>query len=86
MLKNGMNYTDKLKHIVYNCQMCGACGVSCNYAMDMEVMQPITEFRIQCVEDGQTSPALDKVVASLRKQVPWCLFRASEAPGRKAWG
>ena len=67
MLKNGMNYTDKLKHIVYNCQMCGACGVSCNYAMDMEVMQPITEFRIQCVEDGQTSPALDKVVANLKK-------------------
>jgi Fe-S oxidoreductase len=67
MLKNGMNYTDKLKHIVYNCQMCGACGVSCNYAMDMEVMQPITEFRIQCVEDGQTSPVLDKVITSLKK-------------------
>jgi Fe-S oxidoreductase len=66
MLKNGMNYTDKLKHIVYNCQMCGACGVSCNYAMDMEIMQPITEFRIQCVEDGQTSPALDKVIANLK--------------------
>jgi len=67
MLKNGMNYTDKLLHIVYNCQMCGACGVSCNYAMDMEVLQPINEFRIRCVEDGKTSPALDKVIANLRK-------------------
>jgi Fe-S oxidoreductase len=67
MLKNGMNYTERLKHIVYNCQMCGACGVSCNYAMDMEVMQPITEFRIQCVDDGQTSPALDNVITNLRK-------------------
>jgi Fe-S oxidoreductase len=68
MLKNGFNYTDKLLHIVYNCQMCGACGVSCNYAMDMEVLEPISEFRIKCVEDGKTNPALDKVIAGLRKQ------------------
>jgi L-lactate utilization protein LutB len=66
MLKNGFNYTDKLLHIVYNCQMCGACGVSCNYAMDMEVLQPINEFRIKCVEDGQTNPVLDSVIAGLR--------------------
>jgi len=68
MLKNGFNYTDKLLDIVYNCQMCGACGVSCNYAMDMEVLEPISEFRIKCVEDGQTNPALEKVIAGLRKQ------------------
>jgi Fe-S oxidoreductase len=67
MLKNGFEYSDKLKDIVYNCQMCGACGVSCNYAMDIEVLQPINEFRIKCVEDGQTHPALEKVIAGLRK-------------------
>jgi len=66
-LKKGFNYTDKLLHVVYNCQMDGACGVSCNYAMDMEVLQPIQEFRIQCVKDGKTHPALDKVIAGLRK-------------------
>jgi Fe-S oxidoreductase len=68
MLKDGMNYTDKLLHVVYNCQLCGACGVSCNYAMDMEVLQPITEFRFKCVEDGRTNAALDKVIAGLRKR------------------
>jgi len=31
-------------------------------------MQPITEFRIKCVEDGKTHPALDEVIAGLRKQ------------------
>jgi len=67
MLKEGFNYTDRLLDIVYNCQMCGACGVSCNYAMDMEVLEPINEFRIKCVEDGKTHPALDKVIAGLRK-------------------
>ncbi len=66
MLKNGFNYTDKLLDIVYNCQMCGACGVSCNYAMDMEVLEPIQEFRIKCVGDGKTHPALDTVIDGLR--------------------
>jgi len=68
MLKNGFNYTDKLLDIVYNCQMCGACGVSCNYAMDMQVLEPISEFRLKCNEDGKTNPALDKVINGLRKQ------------------
>jgi len=67
MLRNGFKYSDRLLNIVYNCQLCGACGVSCNYAMDMEVIEPISEFRIKCVEDGKTNPALDKVIAGLRK-------------------
>jgi Fe-S oxidoreductase len=68
MLTNGFNYTDKLLHIVYNCQMCGACDISCKYAMDMEVLLPINEFRIKCVEDGHTHPTLDKIIKGLRKQ------------------
>jgi Fe-S oxidoreductase len=68
MLRDGFNYTDRLLHIVNNCQMCGACGVSCNYAMDMEVMEPIQEFRMKCVEEGKRNPALDKVIEGLRTQ------------------
>jgi Fe-S oxidoreductase len=66
-VKDGMKYTDKLLDIVYNCQLCGACDISCKYAMDMEVLDPITEFRMQCIADGKTNPALDKAVASLKK-------------------
>jgi len=68
MLENRLEYTDDLKHVIYNCQMCGGCDVSCKYAMDMEVLEPIYELRIKAVEDGQTHPALDKVINSLRKQ------------------
>ncbi|HEX2966065.1 MAG TPA: (Fe-S)-binding protein [Syntrophorhabdaceae bacterium] len=68
MLKNGFNYSDRILDIVYNCQLCGGCGSSCNYAMDMEVLEPISEFRIKCVEDGHTHPALEKVIGTLRKQ------------------
>ena len=66
-VKDGMKYTDKLLDIVYNCQLCGACDISCKYAMDMEVLDPITEFRMQCIADGKTNPALDKAVANLKK-------------------
>ena len=86
MLKDGFKYTDKLLDVVYNCQLCGACGVSCNYAMDMEVLEPITEFRIQCVEDGKTNPALVKAIASLKKtgsMVPVKGKRAGWATGLK---
>jgi Fe-S oxidoreductase len=66
-LNDSLTYTDKLRHIVYNCQMCGACGVSCNYAMDMEVQQPIQEFRIETVSNGQVFASLEKVVEGLRQ-------------------
>lgn len=67
MLKDGFNYSDRMLDIVYNCQMCGACGVSCNYAMDMEVLEPISEFRMKTIEDGHPNPALEKTVAGLKK-------------------
>jgi Fe-S oxidoreductase len=66
-VKDGMKYTDKLLDIVYNCQMCGACDISCKYAMDMEVLDPISEFRMQCIADGKTNPALEKAIANLKK-------------------
>lgn len=67
-LKDGINYTSKLLDVVKNCQMCGACGASCNFGMEMEVNEPIQEFRIKTVEDGHTVAALDKTIESLKKQ------------------
>jgi Fe-S oxidoreductase len=68
MLKNGFNYTDRVLDIIHNCQLCGGCGASCNYAMDMEVLEPIIAFRLRSVEDGHTHPTLDKVMKTLRRQ------------------
>ena len=68
MLEKRLEYSDKLLEVVYNCQMCGACDVSCKYAMDMEVLEPINEMRIQCVKDGHTLPALDRIISRMRAQ------------------
>jgi Fe-S oxidoreductase len=67
LLDNRLDYSGKLLDVVYNCQMCGACDVSCKYAMDMEVLDPINEERIKCVEEGHTLPALDKVIRNMQK-------------------
>ncbi len=68
MLEKKIDFSDKLLEIVYNCQMCGGCDISCKYGMDMEVLEPINEMRIQCVEEGHTLKALDQVIHNLRKQ------------------
>jgi heterodisulfide reductase subunit D len=68
MLENRFGYTDKLLEVVYNCQMCGGCDISCKYVMDMEVLEPINEFRIKCVEEGHTVPALDGVIKGMREK------------------
>jgi Fe-S oxidoreductase len=76
-LNKRIDYDAKLLEIIYNCQMCGACDVACKYANDMDVIDPINEIRIRCVEDKQTIPALDKTIASLKKN-------NSLVPGDKA--
>ncbi len=67
LLDKRIDYSGKLLDVVYNCQMCGACDISCKYAMDMEVLEPLNELRIECVESGHTLPAVDGVIAGLRK-------------------
>jgi len=67
ILENKLDYTQKLLDVIYNCQMCGACDVSCKYAMDMEVLEPMYELRIKCVEDGQINPNIEQSIDNLRK-------------------
>jgi Fe-S oxidoreductase len=73
LLRQRLEYTPKLREVTFNCQMCGACDISCKYAMDMDVLEPLYEIRGECVRNGLTPPALDKLVASLRKQGPMVL-------------
>lgn len=67
LLEKELNYSDKLMEMVYSCQMCGGCDVSCKYAMDMEVFEPISEIRISCVENGKTLPVFDKMMQGFRR-------------------
>jgi Fe-S oxidoreductase len=68
MTDGRIEYSDKLLDIIYQCQMCGACDISCKYSMDIEVLQTLYEFRVKCIEDGQLHPVHMAVIDGLRKE------------------
>jgi Fe-S oxidoreductase len=63
-----IEYSDKLLDIIYQCQMCGACDISCKYGQDIEVLQTLYELRLKFVEDGQLHPAHMVTIDGLRKE------------------
>jgi Fe-S oxidoreductase len=63
-----IDYSDALTDIVYQCQMCGACDVSCKYSQDIEVLQPLYELRSQLVGDAQLNPVHMMTIEGLRKE------------------
>ncbi len=67
LAKNKLEYTDRLLDAVYNCQMCGACDISCKYGSEFEVLDPIHAIRVKCIEDKQVVPALEKAIKNLRE-------------------
>lgn len=67
LLERELEYSDKLLEVVYNCQMCGGCDISCKYAMDMEVLEPLHEIRAECVKQGRTIKVLDQIILNLRQ-------------------
>jgi len=67
LLEKRVEISPKFLDVVYNCMMCGACDISCKYAMDMDVLEPLNAIRIECVEQGHTIPALDRMASEMRK-------------------
>lgn len=68
VLQDRLEYTDSFLDILYRCQMCGACDVSCKCTKDMEPYAIAQELRIRAVEDGELLPAHMMVVDGLKKE------------------
>jgi Fe-S oxidoreductase len=68
VLQDRLDYTDGFLDILYRCQMCGACDVSCKSNKDMEPLAIAQELRIKAVEDGQLHPAHMMVIEGLKKE------------------
>jgi Fe-S oxidoreductase len=66
LLEGRTEYTDKLVEIVYQCQMGGACDISCKVNRDLEPLEAMLELRAKCVDDGQVLPAHMVMIESLR--------------------
>jgi Fe-S oxidoreductase len=70
LLQERVEYTPKTAEVVYNCNLCGACDVSCKYAMEFDVLEPLYAVREECVDHGQTVPVWDKLVEGMAKGAP----------------
>jgi Fe-S oxidoreductase len=68
LLRNRIDYTDGFLDMIYQCQMDGACDVSCKIDRDLEPLQMMQELRIKCVEDGQLIAGHMPVLDGLRKE------------------
>ena len=67
-LQGRFEHSDGLLDVIYRCQMCAACDVSCKVSRDLEPLEAMLEFRAKCVEDGQLLPAHMAVIDSLKKE------------------
>ena len=68
MLIGRIDYTDEYLDILYRCQMCGGCDISCKCNKDMEPLAVAQELRVKAVEDGQLHPVHMMVIDGLRKE------------------
>ncbi|NLE10076.1 MAG: (Fe-S)-binding protein, partial [Actinobacteria bacterium] len=70
LIRGRVEYTPRTAEVIYNCNLCGACDVSCKYAMEFDVLEPLYAMREECVKSGQTVPVWDKLVKTMQKQGP----------------
>ncbi len=53
LLRGRSEFTDTFLDVVYQCQMCGACDVSCKVERDLEPYEVMLDLRTRCVEEGE---------------------------------
>jgi Fe-S oxidoreductase len=68
LLKGRTEITDRFLDMVYQCQMCGACDVSCKVERDFEPYEYMLALRARCVEEGAMLPEHMDVIDGLRRQ------------------
>jgi len=69
LLQGRSSYTDRVLDIVYKCQACGSCDVTCKVCRyNLEPLETILELRAKLVEDGQSLPQHEAMMDSLRQE------------------
>ena len=68
LLYDRVEINDAVIDMVYQCQMCGGCDVSCKVERDREPYEAMQEIRFKCVESGQVPPDLAFAIESLKKE------------------
>lgn len=68
MLKGRSEMNDVVADIIYKCQLCGMCHMSCQVLRgDIDLADILLELRAKCVEDGFQISEHKKVLESVKK-------------------
>jgi Fe-S oxidoreductase len=69
MARKRSELSDYVADIVYRCQLCGACDVSCKvYRDDIDLTEVLLEMRAHCVEEGRLIPEHMLTVDALKRE------------------
>jgi Fe-S oxidoreductase len=69
LVRGDITYSEKLKHIAYQCCTCGSCDVSCKVCRyNLEPLEMIQELKARLVSDHQTLPQYEALINILRKE------------------
>jgi Fe-S oxidoreductase len=69
LLKGRSNYTDRVRDVVFKCQACGSCDVTCKVCRyNLEPLETILELKARLVEDGQSPAEHVALIDHLRKE------------------
>ena len=68
LLRERIDLNDALRDMIYQCQMCGGCDVSCKVERDLEPYEIMQELRFRCVEKDASPPAHLKIVENLKRE------------------
>ena len=63
MVEDRMEYSDKLREIMYACTLCGACDVGCKRNLDLEIGLTLEALRIKTVNEGKGPMPQQKKIA-----------------------
>lgn len=67
LLKGRTNIEDNFLDMIYQCQMCGGCDVSCKVERDLEPYEVMQQLRISCIEQGDIIPEHIAIIDGLKK-------------------
>ena len=52
LIRGRVEYTPKTAEVVYNCNLCGACDVSCKYGMEFDVLEPLYSAKAKITQSS----------------------------------
>jgi Fe-S oxidoreductase len=70
LIHERVEYSPRAAEVIYNCNLCGACDVSCKYGMEFDVLEPLYAMREECANAGRAPKVWDKLVEGMSTGAP----------------